>query len=203
MAAVFGFDERRQTLLRRSKALGMDLTAVIEEGTLTVTQVDPAELSPGEFAYEVRKAVEGKDGEPGAKVIVIDSLNGYMNAMPEEQFLTAQLHELLTYLGNRGVVTFLVVAQYGLMGDMRTPVDTSYVADTVVLFRYFEAQGHVRQAVSVIKKRIGGHERTIRELRMSSRGVEVGGPLDQFEGILTGTPRYNGSNDSLMRRDDD
>jgi circadian clock protein KaiC len=202
-AAVFAFDERRQTLLRRSRALGMDLTAVIEEGTLTVTQIDPAELSPGEFAYEVRKAVEGREGEPGAKVVVIDSLNGYMNAMPEEKFLTAQLHELLTYLGNKGVVTFLIVAQHGLFGSMQTPVDASYVADAVILFRYFEAQGRVRQAISVIKKRIGSHERAIRELRMSGRGVEVGEPLDQFQGVLTGTPRYSGSSDSLMRRDDD
>ncbi|MDR3619426.1 MAG: ATPase domain-containing protein [Paludisphaera borealis] len=202
-AAVFAFDERRQTLLKRSKALGMDLSGVIEEGTLTVTQVDPAELSPGEFAHQVRRAVEGEAGEPGAKVVVIDSLNGYMNAMPEEQFLTAQLHELLTYLGNKGVVTFLVVAQYGLVGDMQTPVDTSYVADAVILFRFFEAKGHVRQAISVIKKRIGEHERTIRELRLSHRGIEVGGPLEQFQGILTGTPRFSGPNDSLMRRGDD
>jgi circadian clock protein KaiC len=199
-AAVFAFDERRQTLLRRSRALGMDLTEAIETGSMTIQQIDPAELSPGEFAYNVRRAVEGSAGQPGAKVVIIDSLNGYMNSMPEEQFLTAQLHELLTYLGNKGVVTFLVVAQYGLVSaQMQTPVDTSYVADTVILLRFFEAKGHVRQALSVIKKRSGEHERTIRELRMSERGIEVGEPLEQFEGILTGTPLFRGSTEPLLR----
>lgn len=203
-AVVFAFDERRQTIIRRTTSLGMDLTDSLEKGRLTITQVDPAELSPGEFAYEIRKAVEGEAGEPGAKVVVIDSLNGYMNAMPEEKFLTAQLHELLTYLGNKGVATFLVVAQYGLVGNnMDDPVDASYMADTVVLFRYFEAEGCVRQALSVIKKRVGEHERTIRELRLTRHGIEVGEPLDRFQGVLTGTPTFVGSNDSLMRRDDD
>ena len=203
-AAIFAFDERRQTLLRRSQALGMDLTGVLRDGSLTVQQVDPAELSPGEFAHHVRRAVEGADGEPGVKVVVIDSLNGYLNAMPEERFLTAQLHELLTYLGNKGVVTFLVVAQHGILGEqMQTPVDTTYVADVVILFRYFESRGRVRQALSVIKKRIGEHERTIRELRLGTDGIAVGEPLVHFQGILTGTPRFSGSNEALLERDDD
>ena len=133
---------------------------------------------PGEFAHRVRRAAEGDGGKPGAKVVVIDSLNGYLNAMPEERFLIAQLHELLTYLGHKGVVTFLVVAQHGLLGStMQTPVDTSYLADTVILFRYFEAMGEVRQAISVVKKRSGRHERTIREFRMDDSGIHVGAPL--------------------------
>jgi circadian clock protein KaiC len=142
--------------------------------------------------------VDGEDRRAGARVVVIDTLNGYLNAMPEERFLTAQLHELLTYLGNKGVVTFLVVAQHGIVGhQMQTPVDTSYVADAVILFRFFEAQGRVRQAISVVKKRIGEHERTIREYTLSRRGIEVGKPLAAFHGILSGTPRYTGSEDSL------
>src|SRR5262249_51071074 len=128
--AIFAFDERLETLLKRSAGLGMDLSRVLEAGTLSLRQVDPAELSPGEFAHDVRRAVDGNDGHPGAKIVVIDSLNGYLNSMPEEGFLTAQLHELLTYLGNKGVVTFLVVAQHGLIGSaMQTPIDTTYIAD--------------------------------------------------------------------------
>lgn len=203
-SAIFAFDERRQTLLRRSSDLGMDLAGVIDAGRLTVQQIDPAELSPGEFVHAIRRSVDGEDGRPPARVVVIDSLNGYLNAMPEEQFLTAQLHELLTYLGNKGVVTFLVVAQHGVVGhQMHTPVDTSYVADVVILFRYFEAAGRVRQAISVIKKRVGEHERTIREYRLSRTGVEVGEPLDQFQGILTGTPQFRGPIGPLLGHDDE
>lgn len=202
-AAVFVFDERRKTLLRRSRKLGIDLQPAIASGKLTLQQVDPAELSPGEFAHTVRRAVEGKEGRPGAKVVVIDSLNGYLNAMPEERFLTAQLHELLTYLGNKGVVTFLIVAQHGIVGDqMQTPVDTSYVADAVVLFRFFEAGGHVRHAISVMKNRFGEHERTIREYKLSRRGIEVGPPLTEFHGILSGTPQFIGSGRALAGGDD-
>lgn len=203
-AAVFAFDERLQTMMLRSRSLGMDLTALIASGSLTVQQVDPAELSPGEFAHAIRRAVEGEGGKPGARVVVIDSLNGYLNAMPEERFLTAQLHELLTYLGNKGVVTIMVVAQHGIVGSqMQTPVDTSYVADAVVLFRFFEAHGQVLQAVSVVKKRIGEHERTIREYRLTRRGIEVGRPLRQFEGILTGTPRFLGQAPPPIGADDE
>ena len=147
----------------------MDIAGYLESGHITIQPIDTAELSPGEFAHRVRRAAEGEGGEPGAKVVVIDSLNGYLNAMPEERFLTAQLHELLTYLGHKGVVTFLLVAQHGLVGQMETPVDTTYLADTVILFRYFEAMGEVRQAISVVKKRSGRHERTIRELSLGDK----------------------------------
>ncbi|MDY3558004.1 AAA family ATPase [Gemmata sp. JC673] len=196
-AALFAFDERAEVLLRRAAGLGMDLDPYIKGRTLTLQQVDPAELSPGEFAATVRRAVDGADGHAPAKVVVIDSLNGYLHAMPEEDFLTAQMHELLTYLGHKGVVTFLVLAQHGMIGQMQAPVDTTYLADTVVLFRYFEAAGEVRQAVSVVKKRSGRHERTIRELKLDG-GIRVGEPLKAFRGVLTGTPTYDGGAETLM-----
>jgi circadian clock protein KaiC len=197
-AALFVFDERIEVLLHRAQGLGMDLRPHLDSGLVTIQQVDPAELSPGEFAHAVRRAVDGSDGHPSALVVVIDSLNGYMQAMPDERFLTVQMHELLTYLGYRGVVTFLVLAQHGMVGAMQAPVDTTYLADTVVLFRYFEAEGQVRQAISVVKKRMGYHERTIRELRLDG-GIEVGEPLQQFQGVLTGTPVYRGESQTLMR----
>jgi circadian clock protein KaiC len=199
-AAVFAFDERVETILERTEGLGMDLARFIESGHVTIQPIDTAELSPGEFAHRVRRAAEGGDGRPGAKVVVIDSLNGYLNAMPEERFLTAQLHELLTYLGHKGVVTFLVVAQHGLVGShMETPVDTTYLADTVILFRFFEAMGEVRQAISVVKKRSGKHERTIRELSLGEKGVMVGKPLRDFHGVLSGTPTYQGPDAATAR----
>lgn len=196
-AALFAFDERAETLLRRAKGLGMDLTARLADRSLSLQQVDPAELSPGEFAAAVRRAVDGTDGYPPARVVVIDSLNGYLHAMPEEQFLTAQLHELLTYLGHKGVVTFLVMAQHGMLGHMQAPVDTTYLADTVILFRYFESHGEVRQAISVVKKRSGRHERTIRELTLNG-GIRVGDPLKGFQGVLTGTPSFDGRAQDLL-----
>ncbi|QEL16241.1 ATPase domain-containing protein [Limnoglobus roseus] len=196
-AALFAFDERSEVLLRRAAGLGMDLLPQIRDKTLTLQQVDPAEMSPGEFAATVRRAVDGSDGHAPAKVVVIDSLNGYLHAMPEDEFLTVQMHELLTYLGHKGVVTFLVMAQHGMIGAMQTPVDTTYLADTVVLFRYFEAAGEVRQAVSVVKKRSGRHERTIRELKLDG-GIRVGAPLKEFRGVLTGTPTYDGESGTLM-----
>ena len=154
-------------------------------GEVAIHQVDPAEVSPGEFAHMVRSAVE----RDNARVVVIDSLNGYINAMPEEQFLTAQLHELLTYLGRQGVTTLLVVAQHGVVGShMHSPVDTSYLADSVVLLRYFEHQGRVKKAISVVKKRSGAHEETIRELRFDEHGIHLSEPLVGFRGILTGVP---------------
>jgi hypothetical protein len=160
-------------------------TSISEPFQVQVQQVDPAELSPGEFAFLVRQAVERDQ----ARVVVIDSLNGYMNAMPEEQFLTAQLHELLTYLGRKGVTTLLVVAQHGMMGtNMQSPVDTSYLADSVVLLRYFEYAGKVKKAISVLKKRSGAHEESIRELRFDQHGIHLSEPLVQFRGILTGVP---------------
>jgi len=184
-AAAFIFDEGVNTYLSRAAGLGTDLREQVEAGHLTVQQVDPAELSPGEFVHAVCQAVE----RDGARLVVIDSLNGYLQAMPDERFLTSQMHELLTYLNQQGVVTLLVMAQHGFLGSMSSPVDVSYLADTVVLLRYFEAAGAIRRAISVVKKRTGRHEDTIREMRLSaSRGVEVGEPLTGFRGVLTGIP---------------
>jgi circadian clock protein KaiC len=192
------FDERLETLKTRASGIGMDLDPLIKKGLLTFKTVDPAELSPGQLAYFICSAANGEDGSKPARVVVIDSLNGYLNAMPEERFLTIQLHDLLTYLGHRGIVTFLVIAQHGLIGQMQTPVDTTYLADSVLLLRYFEAFGSVRQAISVIKKRGGRHERTIREFRIDQDGVRIGGPLQQFQGVLQGTPRYQGGDGPLL-----
>jgi circadian clock protein KaiC len=184
-AALFLFDESEATLFARSEGLGIRLAAGVDAGNVRVKQVDPAELSPGEFTHLVQQAVE----RDGAKVVVIDSLNGYLNAMPEEKFLTIQLHELLTYLGRQGVTTIMVVAQHGLMGsNMQSPVDASYLADSVVLFRYFETAGRVKKAISVVKKRSGPHEESIRELRLGPGGIALSEPLAQFHGILTGVP---------------
>jgi circadian clock protein KaiC len=196
-AVIFAFDERVDTVFERMEGLGMRLSTFIEADLITIKPIDTAELSPGEFAHFVRRSAEGESTKPGAKVIVIDSLNGYLNAMPEERFLTAQLHELLTYLGHMGVVTFLLVAQHGLVGQMDTPVDTTYLADTVILFRYFEAGGEVRQALSVVKKRSGQHEHSIRELSLSKNGIKVGEPLREFHGVLSGTPTYYRPNQTV------
>ncbi|BEP34767.1 ATPase domain-containing protein [Variovorax sp. V59] len=184
-AALFIFDESIHTLRTRCESMGMDLGPFIESGRIKVRQVDPAELSPGEFVHLIRVAVV----ESGAAVVVIDSLNGYLNAMPDERFLIVQLHELLSYLGQAGVATLLVGAQHGLIGmQMKTPVDASYLADAVVLLRYFELEGEVRQAISVLKKRGGAHERSIRDFSMTATGLKVGEPLRHFRGILTGIP---------------
>lgn len=184
-AAIFAFDESHTTLTKRSQALGIRLEQGIGAGKVRVQQIDPAELSPGEFVHQIRDAVE----IDGARVIVIDSLNGYLNAMPEEHFLILQLHELLTYLSRRGVTTFMVVAQHGMMGQsMSTPADTSYLADSVVLFRYFEHAGRVKKAVSVLKKRSGRHEEAIREMWFDSQGIHLGEPLTRLRGVLTGVP---------------
>jgi circadian clock protein KaiC len=189
-AAMFIFDESPSTLLLRCEALGIDLARHVDSGMVEVRQVDPAELTPGELVHAIRRAVE----ERGCKVIVIDSLNGYLNAMPEERFLAIQLHELLMFLGQQGVVTILVAAHQGLIGSrMDTPVDASYLADAVVLLRYFESHGEVRQAISVMKKRGGPHERTIREFRLEDGSVSVGMVLRDFRGVLTGVPSYEGT----------
>lgn len=186
-AIVYLFDELRGLLIDRLGDIGMEMQALIDSGLLCITQIDPTQKSPGEFAASVRADVEHND----ARLVVIDSLNGYLNAMPHEEFLAAQLHELLAYLGNRGVVSFLVVAQQGIMGaNMSTPVDASYLADSIVLFRYFEAQGEVRKAISVAKKRGGTHENTIRELTIGPQGIRVGPPLVEFQGVLTGVPAF-------------
>jgi len=181
----FAFDESVATLLGRSEGLGMPLKRHLDAGRIRLQQVDPGELSPGEFVYSIRRAVERE----GARVIAIDSLNGYLNAMPEERFLTIQLHELLTYLGQQGVVTMMSIAQQGLLGSgMHSPVDASYLADTVVVLRYFEAAGQLRRAVSVVKKRSGRHEESLRELRLGRQGLWIGEPLADFHGVLAGTP---------------
>jgi circadian clock protein KaiC len=184
-AVIFAFDESAQTLEARTASLGIKFIEGREAGQVRVQQIDPAEVSPGEFAQAVRDAVD----QDGARVIVIDSLNGYISAMPEERFLTAQLHELLTYLGRQGVTTLMVVAQHGIMGSgMFSPVDTSYLADSVILLRYFENQGKLKKAISVLKKRSGPHEESIRELHFDGRGIHLSAPLSQFQGILTGVP---------------
>ena len=183
--AMFIFDESSNTLLSRMSGLGFDLERHIASGRLTLDEVDPAELSPGQFAHAIRKAVE----ERNAAIVVIDSLNGYLNSMPDENFLIAQLHELLSYLGQKGVATILVAAHHGMMSAQMTgPVDASYLADAVVLIRYFEIDGEVRQAISVVKMRGGNHERTIREFRLRDGRIHVGEPLRGFRGVLSGVP---------------
>ena len=186
--------ERTGTLLVRAKAFGLDLQRHIDAGLLVIEQVDPAELSPGEMAQRVRGQVE----DHGARMIVIDSLNGYLTAMPQEKQLILQLHELLSYLNQRGVVTFLINPQHGLLGSMNTALEISYVADAVLMLRFFEADGRIRKAISVIKNRAGPHEDTIREFRVDARGVRVGEPLVAFKGVLTGTPEYTGERAPLM-----
>lgn len=182
--AIFGFDETVHTTLARASSLGIDLARHVEAGRILLRRVDPAELSPGEFAHAVVRSVEA-----GARVVVIDSVNGYQQAMPDERLLTVHLHELLTYLDTRGVVTFLLMAQHGLVAhELQAPADISYLADTVILLRFFEALGGVRKAISVIKKRTGPHETTIRELSLGAEGVRVGAPLTRFRGVLTGVP---------------
>lgn len=184
-AVIFAFDESAATLAARSESLGIRLQRGAAAGQVRVRQIDPAEVSPGEFAHMVRRAVEAD----GAKVVVIDSLNGYLHAMPEESFLAVQLHELLTYLGRQGVATLLVVAQHGVVGShMPSAVDTSYLADTVVMFRYFEHAGKVKKAISVVKKRSGRHEDTIRELWFDEKGIHLSEPLTWVRGILSGIP---------------
>ena len=185
--AMFAFDEGEGTLYARSAGLGMDLESHVRAGRITVQPVDPAELSPGEFIHVVRRAVL----EQHARMIVIDSLNGYLQAMPEEKFVTLQLHELLSFLREHGVIILMVVAQHGLVGGMIAPIDVSYLADNVILLRFFEAAGRVRKAISVLKKRSGRHEDTIRELTLGPRGASVGEPLTQFRGVLTGVPELH------------
>jgi circadian clock protein KaiC len=187
--ALYAFDESIATLEKRSRALGIDLAAARASKRIVLRQVDPAEISPGQLSHEIRHLVE----DDGVRLIVIDSLNGYLNAMPNESFLLIHLHELLSYLGQKGVMTILVVAQKGLVGpNMASPLEVSYLADTVLLFRHFESRGAVHQAVSVLKKRTGVHEKTIRELSLSAGGISAGKPLDKFRGVLTGVPELFG-----------
>lgn len=192
--AYFLFDERLSTLLIRSKALGMDLEPFIDSGMLKIRQIDPAELSPGEFASAVRDAVEVDD----ACIVVIDSLNAYLHAMPSDNFLVLQMHELLSYLAQQGVVSIMILGQHGVTGDLRTDIDISYLADTIMMLRFFEAEGYVRKSIAVIKTRTADHERTIREFKIDHGGLVIGDPIRGFSGILSGTPVYSPANGEAL-----
>lgn len=186
-ASVYIFDEGVRSWMARGEALGMGVEKSISAGTIAVTQVDPAQLTPGEFASLVRTSVEAS----GARLVVIDSLNGYMTAMPEERFLSLHLHELITYLNQKGVVAILVMAEHGIVGGLTPPVEISYIADSVFLLRYFESQGEVRQAIAMVKRRFGPRERAVRELTIGlPNAIEVGRELREFSGILNGTLAY-------------
>ena len=196
-AAMFIFDESVRTLVMRSASLGLNLQEHIDAGRVTVQQIDPAELSPGELVQAVRKSTE----EDNAAIVVIDSLNGYLNAMPEEKFLVTQLHEVLSYLGQSGVATVLIAGYHGVIGaQLSSPVDVSYLVDSVILLRFFEAFGEVRQAISIVKKRGSNHERTLREFRLEPGGIRVGEPLRDFRGVLTGVPVFDGGSVPLMAK---
>jgi circadian clock protein KaiC len=192
-AAIFLFDESIGTLIGRCRGLGLPVDKVLADGRLILEQVDPAELSPGQFAQRVADVASEKN----CTLVVLDSMNGFLQAMPDERYLVAQLHVILSYLGQRGIATVVISVQQGLIGHMTNPVDASYLADAVVLLRYFEAGGCVRQAISVIKRRGGRHERSIREMWMDASGLKVGEPLAKFQGVLTGVPSYLGSTSAL------
>jgi circadian clock protein KaiC len=195
-AALFVFDEELGLLFRRAKAFGIDLEAMRDSQQLFIEQMDAAELTPGEFSHRVRTCVDREN----IRTVVVDSLNGYQASMLEEQYIVLHLHELLQYLNRQGASTFLTVAQHGMIGaDMKQPLDVTYLADSVILLRYFEASGRVRRAMSVVKKRTGSHEDTIREFQIDSRGVVLGQPLTQFQGVLRGVPTYIGPGTPLMR----
>jgi circadian clock protein KaiC len=187
-ASIFLFEERRGTFHARAASLGMPIARYVEEGLIKVQQVDPAEIPPDEFTDLVRRGIE----TDGSKLLIVDSISGYFMAMPDSHALSLQLHELLSYTGDRGVAAVLTLAQQGFMGNMRSPIDMSYLADTVVLLRYFEAKGRVHKAISVVKKRSGSHEETIRRLSFDKNGIHVGPPLVEFHGVLTGVPSYAG-----------
>jgi len=192
---IFAFDETRSVMLSRAKAMGFKLENPIERGTITVQQVDPAELSPGEFAIRILRGVEA-----GCKLVAIDSLNGYLNAMPGEKYLINQLHELSSYLNQQGVITLLVLAQHGLVAAAEAPVDLSYLSDSVIGLRYFEAYGEVKQAIAMFKKRSGHHERTLREFKLRpGKGISIGEPLREFQGVLTGLPVFHGSENQIIK----
>jgi circadian clock protein KaiC len=193
-ALVISFDETRGVFERRASGLGMDTAPFARDGRFSFRQVDPAELSPGELTGIIREQVE----DEGFTVVVLDSLSGYQQAMPEEQFLLLQMHEILTYLNQQHVLTILILTQAGMIGQMQSPLDLTYLSDTVLLLRYFEAEGEIRRSVSIVKKRTGRHESTIREYRIADGGIQVGPRLDGFRGVLTGTPVYEGR-EQLMR----
>lgn len=194
--AVYLFDERRRTFITRSDAVGMEMSRLVESGRISIDQVEPGDLSPGEFAHRVCERVN----RDGCRVVMIDSLNGYLHAIPTGHSPLVRMHELIAYLNDRGVVTLLVAAQHGMIGlGMKSPIDVSYLADAVVLFRYFEAEGQVRKAVSVLKKRTGSHETTIREYAVGPDRLRVGQPLSQFHGVMTGVPSYRGDDAPLLQ----
>jgi circadian clock protein KaiC len=195
---MFVFDEELGILYERAKGLNINLQAMVDAGKLFIEQIDAAELTPGEFSARVRRCVEVH----GARPVVIDSLNGYQAAMRGEHALVLHMHELLQYLNRQGATTFLIVAQHGLVGDMRVPVDVTYLADTVILLRYFEAFGRVRRAISVVKKRTSSHEDTIREFRIGGRGMTLGDPLTNFQGVLGGIPALVGKGPDLLKAEE-
>jgi circadian clock protein KaiC len=188
------FEENRRTLIDRAMSLKMPIRELIASGHIVLRQVDPAELAPGQFVHMVQKNVEND----GIRIVVIDSLNGYLQAMPDAKFLSIQLHELLSFFNHHGVITLMTVAQHGLLGTMSSPIDLTYLADTVILLRYFEQAGGIRKAVSVIKKRIGRHENTIREFLLEESGIRVGPALQDFHGVLTGTPTFRGKSSQML-----
>lgn len=193
-AAIYLFDESLPVYLERSAGLGVNLQPHVDSGRLHIQQLDPAEVPPGEFVNDIRARVN-----EGASVVVIDSLNGWMNAMPGEDYLQLQMHELLSFLGAQGVATFLILAQQGVMGPMQSDIDVSYLADAIILMRYFEAIGEIRKAISIFKKRSGPHESTIRELQLKPGGIVVGEPLTNFQGVLTGVPHFVGDEHSMLK----
>jgi circadian clock protein KaiC len=192
--AWFSFDERMETMFKRATSMGMDFEAAMEAGKCSIEQVDPGSLSPGEFIQRVRRQVE----RFGARMVVIDSLNGYLGAMPGERFLVLQMHELLNYMAQMGVLSLIVIAQHGLLGGVHTEIDLSYLADTVAYLRYFEHAGQVRRAISIMKKRGAVHEEFVREYQVTPTGLKVGQPLHEFKGVLTGQPEYVGPSGSLL-----
>ncbi len=200
-AIVYAFDEVLRTAKERATALGMNVQGALDKGTLAMSQIDPAELSPGEFIAQIQADVAERD----TRVVVIDSLNGLLNSMPDERDILLQLHELLAFLNQRGVMTLLILAQQGLVGTMQAQIDVSYLADTVVLLRYFEVRGSIRQVISVLKQRVGAHERSLRELHFSDKGIQLGEPLYGFQGVLTGVPHFldNQLGTLLIQRDGD
>jgi circadian clock protein KaiC len=200
-AVFFEFEESEHAFLQRSRGLGFDVDRYLQDGRIELRRFSAGEMSPAEFASQVRDAIEPDSQGRIVSVVTIDSLNGYLNAMPHEQFLMIQLNDILQMLGRTGVVTFVIAAQHGMLGTaMKTPIDASYIADNVLLFRYFEANGEIRQAISMVKKRTGKHERTIREFNLSEHGITIGKPLVEFHGVLSGTPTFQGNRDDLISR---
>ncbi|TWU02013.1 ATPase domain-containing protein [Neorhodopirellula pilleata] len=200
-AVFFEFEESQHSMLTRGDGLGFPMRKHLESGLIEIRQFVPGETTPAEFGAKVRESIQPDDQGRRVSVITIDSLNGYLNSMPHEQYLVIQLNDILQSLNRSGVISFLIAAQHGMMGQLvRTPVDASYLADNVLLFRYFETFGEIRQAISMVKKRSGAHERTIREFNLSDRGIEIGNPLRDFHGVLTGTPKYTGDGENLIDR---